>query len=85
MKVRHSRTFKKQFLKLTPQLQQKFAERLRLWLVDPTSPQLRVHPLSGNKKGYWSMTIGGDLRVLYYFESEQVVVLALIGTHSQLY
>jgi addiction module RelE/StbE family toxin len=77
--------FKKQYLKLSPKLQEKFAERLRLWLTDPTSPLLRVHPLSGTKPGYWSMSISGDLRALYYFAGDEVVVLAFIGTHSQLY
>lgn len=85
MEIRYTRIFQKQYKKLSSKLQIKFNERLRLWVVDPTQPQLRVHPLQGSKKGYWSMNISGDLRALYYFEGETLVVFAMLGTHSQLY
>lgn len=85
MKLKRTKTFVRQFQKLSVKLQDQFAERLRLWLVDPTHTQLLVHPLQGEYKGYWSMNISGDLRALYYYEGETVVVFALIGTHSQLY
>lgn len=85
MKLKRTKTFVRQFQKLSAKLQDQFAERLRLWLTDPTHTQLRVHPLQGEYKGYWSMNIRGDLRALYYYEAETVVVFALIGTHSQLY
>jgi addiction module RelE/StbE family toxin len=85
MRFRRSHTFVKQYQNLPPKIQAKFDARLRLWLVDRANPQLRVHPLKGSKKGYWSLSISGDLRALYYFENEDLVVFVLIGTHSQLY
>lgn len=85
MQIRRSQTFKKQYQRLPTKLQEQFDNRLRLWLVNPTHPQLRAHPLKGDFHGYWSMSISGDLRALYYFEADTIVVFALIGTHSQLY
>ena len=85
MQLRRSRTFAKQYQKLPPKQRQQFDARLRLWLVDPAHPTLRVHPLKGSFQGYWSMNVSGDLRAIYYYEGERVVIFALIGTHSQLY
>jgi addiction module RelE/StbE family toxin len=84
MKIRHSRLFKKQFKKLSPKLQLQFDERYELWCLNPKHPLLNVHPLFGDKFGYWSINISGDLRVLYCYEDDTIVFSA-IGTHSQLY
>lgn len=85
MKFRRTKTFVKQYKKLPPRLQTQFGERLMLWIEHPTHPRLRVHPLKGAHAGYWSMNVSGDVRMLFYFERDEVVVLALIGTHSELY
>ena len=85
MTIRYLPKFKKQYKKLPPKLQAQFDERLRLFVVDPTAPQLRVHPLKGTYTGYWSMNVSGDLRALYVMDGDAVVIFALIGTHSELY
>lgn len=54
-------------------------------LMDRTDPRLRVHPLKGNYAGYWSMNISGDFRALFLEQGDEVIIFALIGTHSQLY
>lgn len=85
MNIQYLPTFKKQYKKLPPKLQEQFDARLRLFLDDPTAPQLRVHPLKGTFAGYWSMNVNGDLRALYRLVGDELVIFALIGTHSQLY
>lgn len=85
MRLVYTKTFKKQYKKLGPTWQDKCDTRIRLWQDDPTHPSLRVHPLQGRRAGYWSMNISGDLRALYYFEYDTLVVFALLGIHSQLY
>lgn len=85
MEIRYHPKFKKQYKKLPIRQQQQFDGRLKLFLQEPLNPQLRIHPLKGKFFGYWSMNISGDLRALYYYEGDTVVVFALIGTHSQLY
>lgn len=85
MKIRYLPKFKKQYQKLPSKMQQQFDDRLRLFVNDPTSPQLRVHPLKGSYAGYWSMNVSGDLRALYLMDGDEIVIFALIGTHSQLY
>lgn len=66
-------------------MQEQFDERLRLFLVNEKDPLLRLHPLRGKFGGYYSINVSGDLRALFYREGDEVVIFALIGTHSQLY
>ncbi len=53
-------------------------DRLRLILVrldasqspeDMDLPGLRLHQLSGNKKGFWAVDVSGAWRVFFRFES----------------
>lgn len=85
MIIRYLPKFKKQYKKLPPKLQQQFDERLQLFVVDPTLPMLRVHPLNGTFKGYWSMNVNSDIRALYIMDGEAIIIFALIGSHSQRY
>ena len=85
MRLRYSATFKKQYRKLPFPLQKQFDERVVLFVAQPTHPRLRVHPLKGKYAGYWSMNVSGDVRALYRFEVDDIIVFALIGTHSKLY
>jgi len=85
MTIQYMPKFKKQYKKLPNKFQQQFDERLQLFLLDPTNPKLRVHPLKGNFAGYWSMDISGDIRALYIKRGEELIIFGLIGTHSQLY
>jgi addiction module RelE/StbE family toxin len=85
MIIQYAPKFKKQYKKIPKKFQDQFDDRLRLFLIDPTSPRLRVHPLKGSYRGYWSMNINGDLRALYLKKGDEIIIFALIGTHSQLY
>ena len=85
MTIRYLPKFKKQYKKLPKKIQIQFDEKIALFAADPTLPVLKVHPLKGNFKGYWSMNVNGDLRALYIMDGDSIVIFALIGTHSQLY
>ncbi|EJU12587.1 RelE/StbE-family addiction module toxin [Sphingomonas sp. LH128] len=47
-------------------------------------PNLSDHPLSGDWKGYRDCHIKPDL-VLIYLKTEEALVLARIGSHSELF
>jgi len=85
MEIQYSRNFVKQYKKLNAKSRQQFLERQALWLENHGDVRLQTHPLKGKFQGYWSMNVSGDLRAIYYQEGDQVVIFALIGTHSQLY
>lgn len=85
MIIRYLPKFKKQYKKLPEKIQDQFGEKIALFAVDPTLPVLKVHPLKGKFKGYWSMNVNGDVRALYIVDGDSIVIFGLIGTHSQLY
>ena len=85
MTIQYTPKFKKQYQKLPSKYQKQFDDRLKIFVSDPTNLQLRAHPLKGAYSGYWSMNVSGDLRALYLKKGDEVIIFALIGTHSQLY
>jgi addiction module RelE/StbE family toxin len=85
MTIRYLPKFKNQYIKLPKKIQDQFDEKIQLFVVDPTLPMLKVHPLKGNFAGYWSMNVNGDVRALYIMDGDSIVIFGLIGTHSQLY
>lgn len=85
MTIQYLPQFKRQYQKLPPKIQHQFDERLRLFVDDPADPRLRVHPLKGKYAGYWSLNVSGDWRAIYFTHGDEVIIFALIGTHSKLY
>lgn len=85
MTIQYLPKFKKQYKKLPQKIQDQFDEKTALFVVDPTHPVLKVHPLKGVFKGYWSMNVNGDVRALYIMDGDSIVIFGLIGTRSQLY
>jgi len=46
---------------------------------------LNNHPLRGEHRGYRSINVGGDLRVIYEEIDSHIAHFILIDTHSNLY
>ena len=44
-------------------------------------PGWRLHPLKGNLKGFWSVTISGNWRIVFRFEKGDAHDLDLIDYH----
>lgn len=85
MEFRYATTFKKQYRRLPKTLQARCDERILLFASDSRHPQLRNHPLQGKYTGYWSINVSGDVRALYKVIDDEIILFALIGTHSKLY
>ena len=85
MKVLFTKKFTKQFNKLPEKNQKQFKDRLKLFLDNPHHSALRRHPLKGKYIGYYSIDIARDLRVIFRYQSNNLAVFSLMGTHSQLY
>ena len=80
-----TKSFTKQYTKLSPAQKRAFQSRLILFMQDPFNKILRNHGLKGKYLGYRSIDIQGDLRALYTVHEDVIVIFGLIGTHSQLY
>ena len=63
------------------------AARVLLTLDSATSPEgmnvpgYRLHPLKGDLRGLWSVTIGGNWRILFRFEQGDAVNVDLVDYH----
>lgn len=44
-------------------------------------PGMHLHPLKGDRKGQWAMTVSGNWRITFAFEGEDVVVVDLEDYH----
>ena len=42
---------------------------------------LRLHPLKGKLKGFWSVDVTGNYRIIFRFESKNAYDLDLLDTH----
>lgn len=44
-------------------------------------PHYRLHALKGNLKGYWSVTVKANWRIIFRFQGEDVYDVELIDYH----
>lgn len=84
MILRVHKNFSKRYKKLSQSQKNKFKERRNLFLQDEFNPILNNHALSGKYKGYRSINVTGDMRVVFKREDDTVVFVK-IDSHSNLY
>ncbi len=84
MELLFHKTFKKQYQKLPKKIQQRFDERLALFMHDATHPLLHLHTLSDAEYPIESINITADYRAVFLRTKKEISFLR-IGTHSSLY
>ena len=88
MKVSFSSAFKRAFkkrIKGNTELEEKFWQKLELFILDPYDSSLKTHKLSGKLKEFWSFSVDYDERVLFYFTEDKNAVFIDIGSHDEVY
>lgn len=74
----------------TAGIQPAHASRLRLILSvlnqaneirDIDLPGLRLHPLKGDRRGSWAVSLSGNWRVVFHFEEGDVLGVDLVDYH----
>lgn len=48
---------------------------------DVVSPAFRLHPLKGDMRGYWSVTVQANWRVIFKFENGDAHVVDYLDYH----
>lgn len=48
---------------------------------DVDFPGSRLHPLKGDLRGYWSITINGNWRIIFCFDGENVELVDYLDYH----
>ena len=85
MKIILSKLFIKKFKKLTDNEKERFRERRDMFLMNPFNEILNNHSLKGKYKGYRSINITGDVRVLYEPINKDMSYFVRLDIHSNLY
>ena len=88
IEVSFSSSFNKSFkkkIKNDRSLENKFWEKLNIFLNDPYERSLKTHKLSGQLQDLWSFSIEFDVRVIFFFVDKSKAVFIDIGTHEEVY
>lgn len=85
MQISYGRIFKKMFSKQSRQIQDKFNERLTLFIKDQTHSLLNTHSLHGEWSGCKSINVTGNIRAVFEEIGENHIEFIAIGSHSELY
>jgi addiction module RelE/StbE family toxin len=67
-----------------PELFAKTKKKLSLFKENPKQPSLRTHKLTGKLSNSWSISIEGNIRMLYYIKDGEAVFFT-VGTHEHVY
>jgi mRNA interferase RelE/StbE len=73
--------FEKAFNDLTKKEQSLFYKKMRLFVEDILHPSFRTKKLRGQEDLYES-SINMDIRIIWYFEGDELIVLIDIGHHD---
>ncbi len=85
MIIKSNKKFDKAYKKCPSIIQETFLKKLEIFKIDKYNPVLNNHFLSGKMKGFRSINITGDWRVIYKEVDQNTIFFITIGTHSQLY
>ncbi len=85
MFVFRSQRFTRKFKKLPIRIQEKFEQRLGIFMHNKYDPVLRLHKLKGDYGTCVSIDITPDVRLILEHVSLDVYKIRDIGTHSELY
>lgn len=84
MKIDYSRSFKKDYKKLTTKLRDQFRERVLLFQENRFNPLLNNHCVHHPYEGCQSINVSGDVRALFEINNNSVLFVR-VGTHSELF
>jgi len=86
MKIRFHRRFKKQYKKLPDHLKQKTKQIIQQFMENPFEPSLRNHALTGRMQDLRSISVTGDMRIIFQESNDYAVVIFLdVGGHGKVY
>lgn len=88
IKIGYSSSFNKSFKKLvknSPEIEAKFWDKIDIFYENPFDIRLKTHKLTGKLKNLWSFSVDFDIRVIFNFESDNLISFLDIGTHKDVY
>lgn len=75
--------FKKHFSRLTAPEKKNLKHKLELLSENPYHPSLRTKRIQGTN-GLFECSVNMDIRIIWYYEGEQIIILLDVGHHDVL-
>jgi len=82
MRIEYSTKFKKQFKKLSRDIQESALKCEKFFRENPFDPKLKTHKLHGTIKDYWAFSITYSYRIGFTFIDRDFVRFHAIGSHD---
>jgi len=77
------RSFRR-FAKKNPTAREAILRAIQTLSDDPFNPSLSTHKLKGELQGAWACKAGYDLRIVFEFVENGILLLA-VGSHEEVY
>ena len=81
LQITYSDRFKRHYKKLEKREKDQFQQKLRLFINNPRHPSLRTKRIQGSDN-LFEFSINMDIRVIWYYEGDNLVVLIDVGHHD---
>ena len=82
MRIEYSTKFKKQFKKLSKDIQESALKCEKLFRENPFDPKLKTHKLHETMKDYWAFSISYSHRIGFTFIDIDFVRFHAVGSHD---
>lgn len=82
MKIIYSGKFIKEYRKLPKQIKLLAEEKETIFKQNPFDFRLKTHKLKGKLKEFYAFSVAYSWRIIFHFESEDIVGFDTIGTHE---
>ena len=80
-KVTFSDRFQKSYRKLSETNRKQVKNKIRLLCENPMHPSLRTKRIQGSTN-LFECSVNMDIRIIWYYEEEEIIILLDIGHHS---
>ena len=81
LRITFTDRFQKHYKKLTPIEKNQFKTKLTLFAENPLHPSLRTKRIQGTAE-LFEFSVNMDIRVVWFYEGENLVALVDIGHHD---
>ena len=80
-KLAYSQSFQKHFKSFSSSQQKQIRNKLKILATDLAHPSLRVKRIKGTSD-LWEMSVNMDIRIIWRYEGEMIILLIDIGRHD---
>ncbi len=80
-KITYTKRFEKNYKKLSQKEKEQIQTKVKILIDNPLHPSLRTKRIQG-ANGLFECSINMDIRIVWYYENDQMIILLDIGHHG---